>query len=307
MTRKEASASFLKKRSKKLFIHLGSEGYRRGRSGEAIRFMGFANLHPKNLMDKVFLLLFFQKKKRLLILLLLTISALAQAAPRSGYDDSGPQVRTMQDDDTQNPAFLWIQQGESLWSQPAGTANKSCADCHQSMRGVAASYPAWDPATAAPITLAQRINHCRTTHQGAAKLPQESDPLLALTALVALQSRGQPLAIDETGPLKPFIEAGRTLFNTRQGQLNLSCANCHEERAGRHLGGALIPEGHANGYPQYRLEWQKLGSFPRRLRACLLGVRAEPLPPDAPDATNIELYLATRARGLTVETPAVRP
>ncbi len=234
----------------------------------------------------------------------------AHAAPHSGYDDAGPQVRAMQDDDTQNPGFLWVQQGETLWTEAAGSRATSCATCHgpvTAMRGVAARYPAFNPATATPITLAQRINHCRTEHQGATRLPPESDALLALSTLVAVQSRGLPLAIDDTGPLRPFIAAGETFFRTRQGQLNLACATCHEERAGHHLGGALIPEGHANGYPQYRLEWQKLGSFPRRLRACMLGVRAEPLPADAPDATNIELYLAVRARGLTVETPAVRP
>ena len=261
-------------------------------------------------MNKVFLLLFFQKKKRFLAFILLVLPFIAQAAPRSGYDDSGPQVRAMQDDDTQNPAFLWVLQADSLWTTPPSPATKSCADCHgapAALKGIAAHYPAWNPTTKTPITLAQRINLCRTTHQSAPAYPPESDPLLALTTLVALQSRGQPLDIDETGPLKPFIEAGRIFFNTRQGQLNLSCANCHEDRAGHRLGGALIPEGHANGYPQYRLEWQKLGSFPRRLRACMLGVRAEPLPSNAPDATNIELYLATRARGLTVETPAVRP
>jgi len=280
---REVSASFLKKRSKKLLS-----------AADLVKDCS------QVLTGKGFLVL----------LLLFFIPIVTYAAPRSGYDDSGPQVRAMQDDDTQNPAFLWVLQAESLWTTRAGTANTSCADCHgapAALKGIAAQYPAWNPAAAAPITLAQRINLCRTTHQGAPDFPPESDPLLALTTIVALQSRGQPLDIDETGPLKPFIQAGQTLFNTRQGQLNLSCANCHEDRAGHRLGGALIPEGHANGYPQYRLEWQKLGSFPRRLRACMLGVRAEPLPPNAPDATNIELYLATRARGLKVETPAVRP
>ena len=125
--------------------------------------------------------------------------------------------------------------------------------------------------------------------------------------MVGLQSRGLPNAVEAGGPNRPFVEAGEHFFRTRQGQLNLSCANCHEERAGHRLGGALIPEGHANGYPQYRLEWQTMGSLARRLRACLIGVRAEPLAPEAPDAVALELYLAVRARGLTVETPAVRP
>ena len=216
----------------------------------------------------------------------------------------------MQDDDTQNPAFLWVEQGMSLWRQPAGTAQKSCADCHgdiASMRGVAARAPAYDPQRARPITLPERVNICRTEHQVAEKLAPESDAMLALTAAIGLQSRGQAVEPTSDPRAAPFVAEGERLFRTRQGQLDLACAQCHDDRAGQRLGGATIPEGHANGYPEYRLEWQGMGSFARRLRACLTGVRAEPYPPDSSEAVALELYLATRAKGLKVETPAVRP
>ena len=153
----------------------------------------------------------------------------------------------------------------------------------------------------------RRINQCRTERQSASALAPESDALLGITAYVALQSRGLPVHVEAGGPAAPFVAAGERFFRMRQGQLNLSCAQCHDDRAGRRLGGALIPEGHANSYPQYRLEWQTMGSFARRLRACLAGVRAEPLAPDAPETVALELYLAVRADGLPVETPAVRP
>ncbi len=229
---------------------------------------------------------------RLLLALLLASPALAQ---RSGYDDASPETRAMQDDDSANPGFLWVRQGEELWS--------SCASCHgapASLRGVAARYPAWDATLGRPVTLAQRI----ARHQGVS-LPD--DAVLALTALVGLQSRGMPLAVQTSGPMARVVADGDRLFHLRQGQLNLSCANCHDDRAGQRLGGSIIPEGHANGYPQYRLEWQSLGSFSRRLRSCMVGVRAEPYAPGSDQAVAIELYLAQRAGGLKVETPAVRP
>ena len=91
------------------------------------------------------------------------------------------------------------------------------------------------------------------------------------------------------------------------GQLNLSCAQCHDILAGQRLAGSVIPQGHPNGYPEYRLEWQGMGSLYRRLRNCMTGVRAEPFAPDSREAASLTLYLAVRARGLTVETPAVRP
>jgi sulfur-oxidizing protein SoxA len=102
-------------------------------------------------------------------------------------------------------------------------------------------------------------------------------------------------------------EQGQALWQLRQGQLNLSCAQCHDQRAGQRLGGALIPEAHANGYPTYRLEWQGLGSLQRRLRGCVAGVRAQPYGPDASEWLALEAWMAMRDRGMPVETPAVRP
>jgi L-cysteine S-thiosulfotransferase len=175
------------------------------------------------------------------------------------------------------------------------------------MRGVAARYPALDAKLGRPLTLEQRIEQCRIERQGAPALAPESDALLGLTAYVGLQSRGLPVAVDIDGPARPFFEAGERLFKTRMGQLNLSCSQCHDDLAGQRLAGALIPQGHANGYPLYRLEWQSMGSFHRRLRNCMTGVRAEPFAWDSPELTDLALFLAWRAQGLKVETPAVRP
>ncbi|MGE0225082.1 MAG: sulfur oxidation c-type cytochrome SoxA [Acetobacteraceae bacterium] len=232
-------------------------------------------------------------------------------APRSGYDDASPAVRAMQDDDAANPGFLWVAQGEALWSQPAGPAGKSCASCHgeaaDSMRGVAARYPVVDPHLNRPVTLDQRIEQCRVGRQGASPLPAESDARLALAVFVGLQSRGQPMAVAADGAAQPFLQEGRRLFETRMGQFNLSCAQCHDGLAGQRLAGSTIPQGHPNGYPEYRLEWQGMGSLHRRIRNCTTGVRAEPIDADSPAFAALALYLGWRASGLRVETPAVRP
>lgn len=243
--------------------------------------------------------------KRWLLLVLLATMA---AAPRSGYDDASAETRAMQDDDSANPGFLWVREGEAQWSAPAGPEGRSCANCHGnatvSMRGVAARYPAIDATLGRPLTLDQRIAQCRVDRQHADPLQPDSDTALALSAYIGLQSRGMPLAVAADNR---FVAAGRLLFNTRMGQLNLSCAQCHEDRAGGKLAGATIPQGHPNGYPEYRLEWQTMGSLHRRLRNCMVGVRAEPFAADSVAFAELALFLAVRAKGLTVETPAVRP
>lgn len=230
---------------------------------------------------------------------------------RSGYDAMSSALRAMQDDDMANPASLWLQDGEALWRQAAGPDGQSCADCHgaaeTSMQGVAARYPAFDRQRSRPIDLEQRINHCRMAHQRTSPFPYESHDLLALTALVARQARGHPIAVGDDKALLPFIAMGRTLFKERQGQLNLSCAQCHDANAGRHLGGATIPQGHPTGYPLYRLEWQSLGSLQRRLRNCMAGMRAAPYGYGTEALVDLELYLMWRANGMAMDGPAVRP
>jgi sulfur-oxidizing protein SoxA len=252
--------------------------------------------------------------RRLFVLLLLASAAWAEiplAERRSGYADMGRETRAMQDDDATNPATLWVLDGEALWQKRAGAAAQSCADCHTdarvSMKGVAARHPAFDAATAKILNLEQRINYCRSERQKEKPFAYESRELLALTAYVARQSRGLPIQVESSARTKPFLEAGRAAFLRRQGQLDLACAQCHDERAGRRLAGTLIPQGHPTGYPIYRLEWQGVGSLHRRLRNCMVGIRAEPYALGSREYVELELYLMWRARGMPLESPGVRP
>ena len=228
----------------------------------------------------------------------------------SGYELMSRETQKIQDDDATNPGTLWVLDGEALWESKAG-AQRSCADCHgdakTGMKGVAARYPAFDPARRKPLTLEQRINACRAERQKAPAFAYESKELLALEAYVARQSRGMPIAPKIDARTKPFLDAGREAFHRRQGQLNLSCSLCHDDNWGKKLAGSVIPQAHPTGYPIYRLEWQTLGSLERRLRNCLFGIRAQVPEFGADELVDLELYLMWRARGMKVETPAVRP
>jgi sulfur-oxidizing protein SoxA len=242
-------------------------------------------------------------------------SALAGEIPlndrRSGYDLMGRETRAMQDDAAANPGMLSVLEGGALWTRKAGAAGRACADCHgdgrASMKGAAARYPAVDATLQRPINLEQRINACRAERQQAPALAYESRELLALTAYVAHQSRGRPIEVAVDARTQPFLDSGRATFYRRQGQLNLACSQCHDDNWGRRLAGSVIPQAHPTGYPIYRLEWQGVGSLQRRLRNCLVGIRATPYEYGAPELVELELFLMWRARGMTFEAPAVRP
>jgi sulfur-oxidizing protein SoxA len=232
-----------------------------------------------------------------------------QSALQSSYELMSPENKAMQDDPSLNPAMFWVGDGETLWNQPSPQNNQSCATCHQdpkkSMRGIAVTYPKVVKGNLQ--TLEGQINQCRVQRQGQPKFAYESKELLSLTALVAYQSKGMPIAVRQTSENKAALQMGRQSFYERMGQLNLSCAQCHEERAGLKLGGSPIPQGHPNAYPIYRLEWQTLGSLQRRLRNCMSGVRAQQYEYGSPEMAQLELFLAWRARGLPIESPGVRP
>lgn len=228
----------------------------------------------------------------------------------SGHYYAEPETQAMQDDDFSNPAFLWLGYGEELWSEVDGKAGKSCASCHmdaaKSMRNVGATYPKYDAKLKKPVNVEQRINMCRTANMQAKPYKYESREMLAMTIFVKNQARGLPMNVSIDGPMKPFYEAGKKFYEERRGQLDMSCVNCHVDNAGKRIRANLLSEGMVNGFPTYRLKWQKPGSVHRRFRGCNKQVRAKPFPYGSDEYVNLEVYLGGRADGLPVETPAVR-
>jgi len=228
---------------------------------------------------------------------------------QSSYIIMSPQTKAMQDDPTLNPATFWIIDGESLWSQKPSSQSPACSECHSqvntSMKGVSATFP--KSVRGQLLNLDGQINHCRTTKQQQTVWPLESKALLSMSVLIANQSKGMPIVANKQPETQMALKAGEALFKQRMGQVNLSCAQCHDELYGLRLAGSTIPQAHPTGYPIYRLEWQTVGSLQRRLRNCMNAVRAQLFEPDAQEWLQLELYLMWRARGMLIESPGVRP
>jgi len=227
-----------------------------------------------------------------------------------GYAFQSKAIRQIQDDDFKNPGMLWYRMSERLWSEVAGEAGKSCAACHnraeRAMRGVAARYPAFDPASGKVINLEQRINNCRTLNMKAPAWPWQSDALKAMSVYVRAQSRGIPVRVKVDGQAASFFEAGKAYYYRRRGQLNLSCAGCHQLNAGKKLRATTLSQGQSNGYPAYSIGLETVETLHGRFRRCNVLVRAEPEALGSDVYVNLELYLAWRGAGLPVTTPAVR-
>jgi len=228
----------------------------------------------------------------------------------SGYTFATKETQAIQDDDFENPAYVNVEQGESLWSKVDGEAGKSCQSCHndaaETMKGVAASYPVYDGNLGKPKTLIQQINICRTGPMKAKAWKWESGQMLSMSAYVTSQSKGMPKNVNIFGGATPFFKKGQAFYYQRRGQLDMSCAHCHEENPGNRARANLLSQGQSNGFPTYRFKWQKVGSLHRRFKGCNKNIRAQPYKRGSDEYVNLELYLAWRGRGLPLEGPSVR-
>jgi len=228
----------------------------------------------------------------------------------SGYRYQPAYVKRMQDEDIRNPGTLWRDYGAKLWSQADGDAEKSCASCHnvaeKAMRGVGARYPKFDAAEGRPLSLEQRINQCRRLHMKARPWPEGAEPLVAMTTYVRAHSRGMPVRVKIDGQAEAAFEAGKAYFYRVRGELEMSCASCHEANVGEKLGAQTISQGQTNGFPSYQIRMERVAPLHRQFQRCNARVGAEPLPLGSPAYVNLELYLAWRGTGLPIETPAVR-
>ncbi|WP_291727266.1 sulfur oxidation c-type cytochrome SoxA [Leisingera sp. F5] len=228
----------------------------------------------------------------------------------SGWHFRKDETQALQMDDFENPAMIFVDQAIDTWNTAEGSEGKSCASCHDdaedSMAGVRAVYPKWNEAAGEVRTLNMQINDCRENQMGAEKWKYSGGKMAAMEALISVQSRGMPVNVAIDGPAQSTWEQGKEMYYTRTGQLELSCANCHEDNYGNMIRADHLSQGQINGFPVYRLKNTKLNTAHARFKGCIRDTRAETYKPGSSDFVALELYVASRGNGLSVEGPSVR-
>jgi sulfur-oxidizing protein SoxA len=227
----------------------------------------------------------------------------------SGWLFRGTETRAMQADDFDNPGMLFVEQAEDVWNTVDGSEDKSCASCHgasEEMAGVKAVYPKWNETAGEVRTIEMQVNDCRENRMGAEKWGYTSGNMVNMTALLASVSRGMPVNVAIDGPAQSVWEDGKELYYTRTGQLEMSCANCHEDNYGSMIRADHLSQGQINAFPVYRLKNTKLNAVHSRFKGCVRDTRAETYSPGSPEFIALELYVSSRGNGLSVEGPSVR-
>ena len=230
---------------------------------------------------------------------------------RSGWLYREKDTRDLEADSFENPGMLYVSKGEKIWNTVEGTAGKSCASCHnqaaKSMKGVGASYPTWDAKGKRPINVELQIDKCRVENMGAKPYKFDDPKQRQLTTYIKHQSLGTPVHVDlSKGDMKTWWNKGKDVYYTRTGQLNLSCASCHELNNGKHIRADHLSQGNVNGFPTYRLKQSHMISLHNRFRGCIRDTRAEMPKAFSDELMALEVYVTWRGTGLSVETPAVR-
>ena len=228
----------------------------------------------------------------------------------SGWVFRSDETQAMQMDDFDNPAMLFAEQGQELFNTAMGANGESCASCHSNpddLNRVRATYPQWDEEHGTVQTVEMQVQECQTESMGMAEAwGINSQEMLNMTAYIASIGRGQVIDVAIDGPAQDTWEAGREIYYTRFGQLELSCANCHEQNYGNYIRADHLSQGQINGFPTYRLKNAGLNGTHNRFRGCIRDTRAETFAIGSDEFVALELYVASRGNGLTVEGPSVR-
>ncbi|MFP4326725.1 MAG: sulfur oxidation c-type cytochrome SoxA [Paracoccaceae bacterium] len=228
---------------------------------------------------------------------------------RSGWTFRTTETQQLQMDDFDNPGMIFVDDAIDSWNAVEGSEEKSCASCHDepdSLRGLRAELPKWNEEKGEVYTAEMYVNDCRTERMGAEAWDWASVPMRNMTALISSVSRGMPVNVATEGAAHETWERGKEIYYTRYGQLELSCANCHEDNYDNYIRADHLSQGHINGFPTYRLKNAGLVSLHSRFKGCIRDTRGEPFGVGSPDFVALELYVASRGNGLSVEGPAVR-
>lgn len=227
----------------------------------------------------------------------------------SGWTFRSSETQSLQMDDFENPGMIFVDEGITAWNTVEGEAGESCASCHgdpEEMAGVATQYPKWDEAAGEVQTMTMQVNDCRTEQMQAEEWAYDKPDMLNMTALLASVSRGMTVDVAIDGPAQEMWEMGRDLYYTRTGQLELSCANCHEDNYDNNIRADHLSQGMINGFPTYRLKNARLNGVHSRFRGCVRDTRAATYSVGSPEFIALELYVMSRGNGLDIEGPSVR-
>jgi sulfur-oxidizing protein SoxA len=219
-------------------------------------------------------------------------------------EDARAQFETMNEFPPYDEA---IAKGKALYSKPLANG-KSLKDCLGDAKGLRAKYPFFDTETNKVRILEADLVQCAQAY-GETKFDENSKDLKAVSAYLSSESRGMKVnvTIPNEKALAAFEEGKRRWFQ-KTGQLNLSCADCHQYHSGQRARSETLSPGIGKTahFPVWRLKADGLVTLNDRLFGCVKDTRAKPYKLHGDEYRTMEYFLAYIDNGLEITGPAVR-
>ncbi len=236
---------------------------------------------------------------------------------RSVVDDPEMRPVPMEDRDNLdamiNPGMWAVDKAKELWAAK-GPSGGACAACHANpeaqFRTWAASMPSYEPRLGQAIGVEEFVfRHAKATTGHS--WPMQSEQNLAMTIYLRHLANGAEIKVDTTSPgATQAAERGEKLMGTKIGQLNFACYDCHTPAKGalKWIRGQWLGEskGQIPHFPTWRTSRLEIWDLRKRFQWCGVAIRANELPPDAPQYNDLELYLTSLNNGLKLSVPGIR-
>ncbi|NWG87955.1 MAG: sulfur oxidation c-type cytochrome SoxA [Hydrogenophilaceae bacterium] len=201
-----------------------------------------------------------------------------------------------------------IDNGKKMWETPFKNGKKY-ADCFPNGgKNAAAMYPMFDDKKGQVVIFDEALNDCRVANGEAPYKIDDAKTMGVLLAYARTLSDGAKVNVKVNGPAAlAAYEDGKHTFYSRAGQLNFSCANCHQQSAGVRLRSELLSPhlGHTTHWPVFR-GGDNLVTLQVRYKGCHNTVRHVP---DAPGSTrykNLEYFESYISNGLEMKSSVFR-
>jgi sulfur-oxidizing protein SoxA len=230
-------------------------------------------------------------------------------------DDPAKRPKPVEDRDAAdpfvNPAMDRVDVGAALFKKP-GPNGQACIGCHAdpkaSFKSWAAEMPKWESRLAKVLGTEEFIaRHAKATT--GADVLMETQPNIDLSIYLHNLASGATIKVDLSSPdAKAAYERGVKLSETKVGQFNFACTDCHGLGANKWIRGQWLgdPKGQYDHFPVWRTSRNENWDIRRRFQWCNVQVRANELPPDAVEYGELELYLRKANEGLILSAPNIR-
>ena len=215
--------------------------------------------------------------------------------------------------DDMHPGYLALDKGEKLfkfWAKREPSFRTCLGEGKADLKGLAATYPKYDPKLKKIMTVESRVEHCAQTALWE-DFKQGSPANNQLSLYFKSLSAKEPIKVD-TGSeeIMASYRRGEKLFYTKVGQYNFSCASCHTATGllGQRFRGQVptSPFADAAHFPTYRTALGDIESLQQRFMRCNLQARTKALPPGNPAYTDLEVFYTVLSNDYPVSVPSAR-